>query len=521
MANSTFPFLSLLIFLPLAAGLGLFALKDPRWIRPWCLGAAALELAATLPPLFGPATAAMRFVERHEWIPTLNMHYLLGVDGISAPLLPLTALLNVCVIAASWNSVHTLPRLYFALLLWLESATLGVFCALDLGLFFLFWELTLPPLYFLISLWGTGPQRRHAATQYTLTMLAGGVPLLLGIVLLALDNARETAMDTPAGLSFDYFTLLEAPLPLAAQSAVFLLLLLGFAVKAPLFPFHVWLPAVAMEGPVGVTALLTGLKLGLYGIIRFAVPLAPQAAQHWSGLLTGLGVLGALYGALLALRQTNLRRMLAFSSVSHVGLVLVGVSAFNIQGIQGAVLQLFNFGIAAGGVFLMAGFLQHRLGSTDLASLGGAARSMPLLASLLFTLGMADIGVPGTNGFAAEHLIVVGAFRAHIGVGLATLLAAILGAAYFLRFFRAAFLGPVTRRGVRDACDLRPREYCVSATLATLALAAGLFPQPLLDCSQKPLQAWVARLQSGHSPTLAMAAGNLPEPQAKPAPHSR
>jgi NADH-quinone oxidoreductase subunit M len=517
MANGTFPFLSLLIFLPLVAGAGLFALRGGRALRYACLGAAVLELACSLPVLFADFGAGMGLIERHAWIPSLNMQYLLGVDGVSAPMLPLTALLNVCVVAASWNTVHALPRLYYALLLWLESATVGVFCALDLGLFFLFWELTLPPLYFLVSLWGVGPQRRHAATQYTLTMLAGGAPLLLGILLLALENARETLLDTPAGLSFDYLSLLEAPLPLEAQSAVFLLLLLGFAVKAPLFPFHAWLPAVAVEGPAGVAALLTGLKLGLYGIIRFAVPLAPQAAQHWAWLLSGLGVLGALYGALLALRQANLRRMLAFSSVSHVGLVLVGVAALNLQGIQGAVLQLWHFSAAAGGIFLLAGFLQHRLGSTDLASLGGAARPMPRLASLLFALGLAGIAVPGTGGFAAEHLIVLGAFEAHIGVGLAALLSAILGAAYFLRFFRAAFLGPVARRGVSEAADLRPREYAAAAALAALALAFGLFPGPLLDYTQKPLQAWAARVQSGHWTSLAMAAGSLPEPGAKPA----
>jgi NADH-quinone oxidoreductase subunit M len=517
MANSILPVLSLLIFLPLAAGMGLFALKDERWIRHCCLAAALLELALSLPPLWGIDPASMSFIERHAWIPSLNMHYLLGIDGVSAPFLPLTALLNVCVIAASWTSVHHLPRLYFALLLWLEGATMGVFCALDLGLFFLFWELTLPPIYFLISLWGVGPQRCHAAKLYALTMLAGGVPLLLGIVLLALDNASESLIEVPAGLSFDYLALLETPLPLEAQSTIFLLLLLGFAVKAPLFPFHVWLPAAAMEGPAGVVALLTGLKLGLYGIIRYAVPLAPQAAQHWAGLMAGLGILGALYGALLALRETNLRRMLAYASVSHVGLVLIGVSAFNIQGIQGAVLQLFNFGIVSGGLFLLAGFLQHRLGSTELASVGGVARLMPLAASLFFILGLASIGVPGSNGFAAEHLIVIGAFKAHTGFGLAALLAAIFGAAYFLRQFRAVFLGPATRR-ILEADDLRPREFCIGVGLILMALGFGLFPQVLLDYSQKPLQAWVVRVQSGHAPSIDMAAIGPPASRTLPAP---
>jgi len=504
MAN--FPILSLLIAFPILAGSGLFMLKDLRLIRLVALGTALFELALTLGliVLFDNSSAEMQFVERRDWIPSLNIQWLLGIDGVSVPFLPLTALLNVCVILASWNTVRSLPRLFFGLLLGLEGVTLGIFSALDLGVFFLFWELTLPPLYFLISLWGIGPQRRHAANQYALFMLAGGVPLLAGFILLALNHAQETAMAAPAGLAFDYFSLLDTSIPLELQSTVFLLLLLGFAVKAPLFPFHVWLPAAAMEGPAGVVALLTGLKLGLYGIIRFAVPLAPQAAQHYSGLLAGLGILGALYGALIALKQTNLRRMLAFSSVSHVGIVLIGIAAMNLQGIQGAVLQTLNFTVTAGGIFLIAGFLQHRLGSTDLTALGGAARSMPKLVSLLFVLGLVSIGVPGGNGFPAEQLIVVGAFKAQFGLGLVTLITAILSAAYFLKFFQHAFLGPMPRREVAEADDLRPREFWTAIGLCCLALMGGLVPQTLLDFSQKPLQAWTARLENGQSSTLAI-----------------
>ena len=504
--NISFPILSLLVLLPLAAGILIFGFRSERLARQFALFVSLFELLIACILLFNfqSSTADMQFVERMEWIPTLHIQYLLGIDGISAVFLPLTAFINVCVIAASWNTIHSLSRLYFALLLWLESVTMGVFCALDLGLFFLFWELTLPPLYFLISLWGIGPQRRHAAMKYTLFMLAGGVPLMLGFILLALNNARETSMPPPMGLSFDYFTLLETPIPLEMQSTIFLLLLLGFAVKAPLFPFHVWLPTVAMQGPVGITALLMGLKLGLYGIIRFAIPFAPQATQHYARLLAGLGVFCALYGALIALKQTNLRRMLAFSSISHVGLVLIGIASINIQGIQGAVFQLFNFGIVAGGIFLLTGFLQHRLGSTDMTALGGVARTMPLLTSVVFMLGLAGIGIPGSNGFAAEHLIIIGAFKSHAGVGLATLMAAILGAAYFLKAFRGAFLGPPLRRDVKEAVDLRPRELCIAVCLVFLTLTFGLFPQSVLTYSQKPLQAWLARLEAGHPSTLAM-----------------
>ncbi|HLF96561.1 MAG TPA: NADH-quinone oxidoreductase subunit M, partial [Methylococcaceae bacterium] len=434
MLPSGFPLLSLVIFLPLVAAAGLFFIDDATLARRAALVAALLELGLCLLPLLGLDTARgdMQFLEKRTWIASLDIHWQVGVDGVSALFLPLTALLTVLVMLASWTSISHMTRLYFALLLALESVTLGIFCALDLVLFFLFWELTLPAVFFLVSLWGVGPQRRFAAAKYTLMMLAGGVPLLFGFILLALGPGD-------GGLSFDYLHLLDHPPPPARQSLIFLLLLLGFAVKMPLFPFHVWLPRLAMEGPTGLAALLVGIKIGAYGILRFALPLAPAAAREQAGLLTLLGIAGALYGALLALSQGNLRRMLAFSSVSHVGLVLVGLAALNVQGVQGAVFQLANFTLITGGLFLLTGFLHHRLGTTDLIHLGGAARAMPLLASGFFVLGAASIGVPGTNGFAAEHLIVLGALQAHTGLGLAVLLAAVLGAAYFLEAFRRAF----------------------------------------------------------------------------------
>jgi NADH-quinone oxidoreductase subunit M len=510
-----FPFLSLLIFFPIAATLGLSVLGRPNAVRAFALIVSLLELALSLAmlPSFRTDSADMQFMERHAWIPSLGIQYLLGVDGISAPFLPLTALLGACAILSSWNSVRVMPKLYYALLLSLESATLGIFCALDLGLFFAFWELTLPPLYFLIALWGTGPRRRHAALKYTLFMLAGGALLLLGFALLALNRAEESGLAIPAGLSFDYADLLDTPVALARQKLIFLLLFFGFAVKAPTFPFHVWLPAAALEGSASVVAWLLGLKLGVYGIIRFVIPLAPQAARSYSSLMAALGIAGALYAALLALRQTNLRALLAYSSVSHVGVVLIGISALNIQGIQGAVLQLLNFGALAGGAFLMAGFLQHRCGGTDLASLGGIARPMPLLASLFLIVGLGSMGAPGGAGFAAEHLIAVGAFQSHIGMGLTVLLTAILGAAYFLGFFRRAFFGPLARSASGEAMiDLRPRELAVAVLMASLTLAVGIWPQALLDIGQKPLREWVKRLDALGSDTLAGGSDDAPTP---------
>ncbi|MEO5336360.1 MAG: NADH-quinone oxidoreductase subunit M [Magnetospirillum sp. WYHS-4] len=481
------PLLSALIGLPLLGALLLVLLPADRHARGAALGLAIAELGLALAVAGGVDSHAAGFqlVEKMVWIPSLNAHYHLGIDGLSALFLPLTALLFVATTLASWTGVRTMPRLYFALLLLLEGVTMGIFCALDTLLFFLFWELTLVPVYFLVSLWGVGPHRRYAAVKYTLMMLGGGVPLLFGFLLAAFRHAEPV---------FDLPTLLAQPLPAEAQLAVFLLLLVGFAVKTPVFPLHTWLPTIAMEGPAAVAAVMTGLKLGAYGMIRFAIPLAPQAAQDLHWLLAGMGVVGILYGALAALAQTNLRRLLAFSSISHVGMVLLGLSTFTIQGLQGAVFQLLNFTIAAGGAFLIAGFVHHRIGSTDLAHLGGVASRMPMAATFFLLLGLAGMGVPLTSGFAAEHLILLGTLASHKGAALAALGGAILGAAYFLGFYRQAFLGPVRNVAVDDCLDLQPRELVIAVVLGLLVLAVGLYPAAVLDFTRGAAEGWMSGL---------------------------
>jgi len=494
--STGFPLLSALIFtLPLGAAC-LWLLPDEKQARQLALTVGLLDLILVLAVLmqFDSGQAGFQLVESAVWIPTLNVHYLLGVDGLSVLFLPLTGLLFIGVMLTSWNSTRTMPRLYYTLLLLLQGFTLGIFCALDTVLFFFFWELSLLPLYFLISLWGLGPNRRYAAMKYTLFMLAGGVPLLFGIILLAFNHAQAVAITVPAGLSFDYHTLLTTPLAAETQTLVFLLLLLGFAVKTPLFPFHTWLPLVALEGPTPIVALLTGLKLGAYGLLRFVLPLAPEAAREFHWLLAGLGVIGILYGAVLALAQSNLRKMLAFASMSHVGLVALGIASFSLQGVQGAIFQLLNFTLVAGGIFLLTGFLQQRTGSNELISLGGAARSMPLLAAFFLLFGLAAMGVPGTSGFPAEFLILVSAITTHTGAGLAALFALVLSAAYFLSFYGKAFLGPVTNPVINDAMDLRPRELILVTLLALLILIAGIYPQGVLDLTRVAAETVIARI---------------------------
>ena len=483
--DPTFPWLSLLLLiLPLGALLtGLMPGREARWSA---LTTAVLSLGISLLVLMGfkPGQTGFQFSEVTPWIPDLGIYYRLGVDGLSVLFLPLTALLFIAVILASWNAIRNLQRLYFALLLLLECSLLGIFTALDTVLFFMFWELTLLPLFFLISLWGSGANRRYAAVKYTLFMLAGGIPLLIAFILMA--------MQQPGGMSFAYTDLLTTSRSYGIQVSVFFLLLVGFGVKIPVFPLHTWLPIVLQEGPASVAALLTGLKVGAYGLLRFVIPLSPQAAYDFQWVLVGLGMTGVLYGAVAALGQTSLRRMLAFSSLSHGGLVVLGIASFSLQGIQGAIFQLLNFTLIAGGLFLLTGFLHQRTGSTELLSLGGVAQSMPLLAGCFLFFGLASIGLPATSGFPAEFLLIVSILDVHTGAGLVVLFVVILGAGYFLTFYRKSFLGPATHAIIRQAADLKRRERLILLILMALVLLFGFYPQGILDITKVSAQQWVS-----------------------------
>jgi len=496
--SNGFPLLSLCLFWPLLGALPLAVPIGRMSARRWALAVAGLELLFCLWAFaaFRPEDGDFQLVEDHPWIPGLNARFLLGVDGISIGFLPMTALVTLAALLTGWNAVQRLNRFYLGLLLALESVTIGVFTALDTVLFFLFWELTLPPLFFLIGLWGLGPHRRYAAMKYTLYMLFGGVPLLFAFILLA------TAGEPGALPVFGLPELLRSPLPVAAQTVVFGLLLLGFAVKAPLLPFHTWLPTVAMEAPPQIAALLLGLKLGVYGIVRFAIPLAPAAASEYRWPLAIGGAVTLIYGALVALRQTNLRRLLAYAGVSHVGMVILGIASFNLLGLQGALMQLLNFASVAASLMLIAGMLQQRLGSNDALQLGGLARPLPRLTALFFLFALSSIGVPGGNGFPAELLMIFGILQAYPVLALVALLGAVLGAAYTLDFIRKGFFGPLKAPELAGLRDLRGRELAALIVPALLVLALGLSPQWLLSRQEATLTAWLSRV---NPPALKLA----------------
>ena len=478
------PLLSFLIFLPVAGALAVWLLpaRLARGLTALVM-LAVLALASAVMLAFEPSGPRFQLVERALWVASLDVHYQVGVDGLSVLFLPATALLFLGSLVACWNTVREAARLHYCLLLLLQGATLGIFCALDTVLFFVFWELTLLPIYLLLARWGATAGSARAAARYFLIMLAGGVPLLLAFVLLA-GSQPAAGFDLPA--------LLAAPLARPLQYAVFLLFLVGFGVKVPLVPLHTWLPEFALAAPGSLTALLVGLKLGAYGLVRFAVPLAPEAAQDLHWLLAGLGTLTLLYGAVGILAQSNLRVGLAYASICHVGLAVLGLASFSAQGVQGAVSLLLSFSVATGGALLLLEFLRQRTGSTDIHSLGGAAKTMPLLASGFLICGLAGVGMPGTSSFPGEFLLILAALHSHTGAGMAALFGLAIAAAGFLALYRKAFFGPVVRSEVRDAEDLRPREWAVLVILIFLVGAIGLYPQPWLEVVRPAAEAWAA-----------------------------
>jgi NADH-quinone oxidoreductase subunit M len=489
-----FPILSLIIFLPLLCAVALAFIKDDGIARKVALGGAVLVFALSMVMafFFVPGSSAIQFAERAEWMPELGVGYFVGVDGISVLFIPLTAFLTVLVMLLSWGSVRYFSRAYLIAILGLETATLGVFASLDLLLFFVFWELMLVPSYFLIKVWGIGPQRQYAGTKYVMYMLVGSAPLLVAIVVLGVNHLNATGE-----FSFAFVELMATPASLGVQTLVFFLMAFAFAVKGPLFPFHTWLASVFSEGPVGMSIFLVGLKMGIFGFIRFAIPLAPEAAGEWFWIVAVLGVVAIIYGALIALVQPNLLRVLAFASVSHVGLATLGMFTLSTQGFQGGLLMLVNMAIASAGLFFLAGFLYARVGSWEISSFGGVARHMPLLATFFFIIGLASIGTPGTSGFPAEFLIFLAAFRVHWALAVVGVVGIILSAGYFFLYYERAFFGPATREAVRTARDLRPREVMISVALVAVIFWIGLYPAPLLEMTGGSTDALAERISGG------------------------
>ncbi|MGH7256135.1 MAG: complex I subunit 4 family protein [Nitrospirales bacterium] len=497
------PILTMVLWLPLVGAILIWWLEDEDLIRNVALATTLLELvlASVVLLRFVPESAAMQFTERVNWIPPLGISYHLGVDGISVLFVGLNAFLTLLIVLYSWETVSTRLKQYLMALLALETSVMGIFVSLDLILFFVFWELMLIPSYFLIKLWGGGAEgaRQYAALKYVLYTLLGSVFMLLGIVLLDLNyHAWAVAHAVEPTYTFDFLDLLTVPIDSGKQMLIFWLLFMGFAFKAPVFPFHTWLPDVLVQGPIGMSVILAGIKMGTYGFIRFSLPLLPQASQSQTVtvILMVLGLTAVLYGAIIALVQPDFRRLLAFSSISHLGFVVIGLFAVNFQGLQGSLLNMINLGFSTAGLFFLAGFLYTRQQNTELSSMGGLAAKVPLLATFLLIIGLASIGLPGTNGFVSEFLILLGAFQAHWIYGAVAVTGAIFAAAYFLWYYERAMFGPLGQGVVHTIRDLNPRERLIAVALSVMIFWIGLYPSPFLRMMNGSIQALVERLES-------------------------
>jgi NADH-quinone oxidoreductase subunit M len=508
------PILSLILFLPLAAALFVWAVRNDETAKRIALGAmlGVVGLSLILWSRFARGTASFQFTERSDWIGSLGIGYHIGVDGISLLFVILTALLSLFMLVSSWNTIATQVRLYVICLLLLETTTLGVFLSLDLILFFFFWEVMLIPLFFLIKVWGSG-NRDSSALKYLLYTLTGSVLMLIGIVILYLnDHAYALSRGITPVYSFDLLRLLHTPLAPSLQFWVFIFLLFGFAVKGPIIPFHTWMPHVLVDSPIAVGVALAGIKLGTYGLLRFSLPLAPVAAQQLAWLVMALALFGVIYGAVIALMQRDLRRLLAYSSISHLGLVAVGLAALNFQGLQGSLLQMINLGVSTSAFFFFIGFLEQRRPGCRIEDLGGVVKQLPVLSVFLFIILFSMLGLPGTNLFIGEFLILLGAFQSWWLYAVIGVLGIILGAAYLLWWAERAMFGQAAPSSVSAhgpaAGDLTGRELVIALPLVIFIFWIGLYPAPFLRVINPSIAAVVQRLQGSvtivDTKTLAM-----------------
>ncbi len=478
-----FTYLTAILFLPVIGIIVIALLREPqpKTIRLTALAftLASFVLSIVVFCLFdrsGAAIGQMQFEEKISWIPAINAFYHLGVDGLSLPMVILMTFLGVLAVLVSWK-VELRPRQYFIWLLLLETSILGVFCSLDLILFFLFWELELIPMYFLISIWGGG-RREYSANKYLIYTLVGSAMMLAGILSIYFTTGSLNMMEL-GGL-----TLVKPVIPL---TAMFFLLLIGFAIKLPVFPLHTWLPDAHTDAPTAVSVILAGalLKMGGYGMIRLCVTIFPEVALRYAPLLVALAVVSVLYGAAVTLRQKDLKRLIAYSSVSHMGYVLLGIFALSQISLTGATLQMFSHGIITGLLFAMVGLVYDKSHERNLDKLGGLARRMPVIVVVFSIAGLASLGLPSTSGFAAEFITFVGCFTsvAVEGIQLYTLLGVlgiVLTAGYILWMLQKVFYGPPLEKfdGVPDADNIE--KVCIFSFVGAIMLV-GLYPAILTD----------------------------------------
>ncbi len=497
--------LSLMILLPAAAGLALLALPERFAGAAAPLGAAAafasLCVAARLWLGFDPAVTAMQFGLDRPWLPYFGITYSLGIDGLSLALIILAALLTAAGALASFGQIKESRPAFYGCLLLTEAALAGVFAARDLFVFYLFWEAMLVPMYFLVGVWG-GERRVHAAVKFFVYTVAGSALMLAAMLWLA--AARHAAA---GAWSFRITDLCGAAGP--AQGALFAAFALAFAVKVPLIPLHTWLPDAHAEAPTAGSVLLAGLllKTGVYGFIRIGVPLFPQAAAAAAPWLAGAGAAGVIYASLAAWRQRDIKRLIAYSSIAHLGLVVVGIMSFDLTAVSGAALQMFNHGVSTGALFLLAGLLHERRHTRLIEDYGGLAASVPAFAAVFLVTALSSIGLPGLNGFVGEALVLFGSFRVYPWAAAAALSGVVLSAVYMLGLYQQVFFGPLRRTENRVIADLRPREWACLLPLLALMFYVGLKPGALLRRLEPAAASYIESARPGALPPAAPKEG--------------
>ena len=500
------PILSILIFLPIV-GIGILLILDRKrhkGLKIATLAISVVEFLVSLPLWFdfNSQTAAMQFVERREWLPTYGISYYVGIDGFSLLLIMLTTFLTPLCVLATWDDIQVRVKEFMVCLLALMAGMIGVFVSLDLFLFYVFWEVMLIPMYLLIGVWGNPARRVYAAIKFFLFTMFGSLLMLVAILVLYFHYGKTTGTYT-----FDLLKLYSVSIPFNMQFWMFLAFGLAFAIKVPMFPFHTWLPDAHTEAPTVGSVILAAvlLKMGTYGFLRFNMPLFAEAAHYFVPLFSILAVIGIVYGALVSMVQKDLKRLIAFSSVSHLGFVMLGLFTFTMPGVQGGIIQMINHGLSTGALFLIVGTIYERRHTRLISEFGGLCTPMPVFAIIFMIVTLSSIGLPGLNGFVGEFLILLGTFQVNKVYATIAATGVIFAACYMLWMFQRVVFGKVTNDKNKDLKDLSWREIAIFAPLILFIIWIGVYPSTFLDKTKASTENFVAMMEKAKSTQVSQS----------------